>query len=59
MEILTRLDSFNKTYNTNSNITGTITINNKEKSSTDFSQLHAILTVKFHINIHNLPRVPT
>jgi hypothetical protein len=45
MEIVTRLDTFNKTFNAGSTITGTININNKEKMPTDFSQLNAYLNV--------------
>ena len=45
MEIVTKLDTFNKTFNAGSILTGTININNKEKLVTDFSQLNAFINV--------------
>lgn len=47
MEIVTRLDTFNKTFKAGSTITGTININNKEKLATDFTQLNAYLNVLY------------
>jgi hypothetical protein len=44
MEIDITLDSFNKTYNKGSNITGNIIISSSERL-VEFSQLNLLLTV--------------